>query len=42
MIDSYRKDLEEFGTGLKKEIVVIRSVASCAVNESLEISAFVT
>lgn len=41
VIGSYRKDFEEFGSGLKKETAVIRSVASRAVNDSLEIGASV-
>ncbi|XWS08694.1 hypothetical protein CRYUN_Cryun40dG0023100 [Craigia yunnanensis] len=41
MIVSYRKDFEEFGSGLKKETEIIRSVASRAVNDSLEIGASV-
>lgn len=41
-IDTYRRDLEEFGSGLKKETEVLREVASKAVKElpsSLEIGA---
>ncbi|KAK8585785.1 hypothetical protein V6N13_050757 [Hibiscus sabdariffa] len=41
VIESYRKDFEELGSGLKKETEVIRSVASRAVNESLDIGASV-
>ncbi|OMO53792.1 hypothetical protein CCACVL1_28342 [Corchorus capsularis] len=41
VIESYRKDLEELGSGLKKETEIIRSVASRAVNDSLEIGATV-
>ncbi|XP_022723165.1 BSD domain-containing protein 1-like [Durio zibethinus] len=41
VIESYRKDFEEFGSGLKKETEIIRSVASRAVNDSLEIGASV-
>ncbi|XVE81985.1 hypothetical protein DITRI_Ditri15bG0110700 [Diplodiscus trichospermus] len=41
VIESYRKDFEEFGSGLKKETEIIRSVASFAVNDSLEIGASV-
>ncbi|XWS39097.1 hypothetical protein CRYUN_Cryun18bG0020900 [Craigia yunnanensis] len=41
MIESCRKDFEELGSGLKKETEIIRSVASGAVNDSLEIGASV-
>ncbi|XVF38577.1 hypothetical protein REPUB_Repub20aG0114100 [Reevesia pubescens] len=41
VIESYRKEFEEFGSGLKKETEIIRSVASRAVNDSLEIGASV-
>ncbi|GMI95872.1 hypothetical protein like AT4G13110 [Hibiscus trionum] len=41
VVESYRKDFEEFGSGLKKETEIIRSVASRAVNDSLEIGATV-
>ncbi|EOY06285.1 hypothetical protein QUC31_016349 [Theobroma cacao] len=41
VMESYRKDLEDFGSGLKKETEIIRSVASQAVNDSLEIGASV-
>ncbi|XWS53719.1 hypothetical protein CRYUN_Cryun10bG0024600 [Craigia yunnanensis] len=41
VIESYRKDFEEFGSGLKKETDIIRSVTSRAVNDSLEIGATV-
>ncbi|XVE65720.1 hypothetical protein DITRI_Ditri08aG0022200 [Diplodiscus trichospermus] len=41
VIESYRKDFEEFGAGLKKETEIIRGVASRAVNDSLEIGASV-
>ncbi|OMO98344.1 hypothetical protein COLO4_13981 [Corchorus olitorius] len=41
VIEFYRKDLEELGSGLKKETEIIRSVASRAVNDSLEIGATV-
>ena len=44
MIESYRRDLEEFGTGLKQETAVIRDVASRAVKDlpaSLEVGASV-
>ncbi|XVF62736.1 hypothetical protein PTKIN_Ptkin09bG0032000 [Pterospermum kingtungense] len=41
VIESYRKDFEELGTGLKKETEIIRSVASRAVNDSLEVGASV-
>ncbi|KHG23728.1 BSD domain-containing 1 [Gossypium arboreum] len=40
-MESYRKEFEEFGSGLKKETEIIRSVASRAVNDSLEIGASV-
>ncbi|XVF66349.1 hypothetical protein PTKIN_Ptkin10aG0028100 [Pterospermum kingtungense] len=41
VIESYRKDLVELGSGLKKETEIISSVASRAVNDSLEIGASV-
>lgn len=44
VIESYRRDIEEFGTGLKKETAVIRDVASRAVKDlpaSLEVGASV-
>lgn len=41
VIEFYRKDLEELGSGLKKETEIIRGVASRAVNDSLEIGASV-
>lgn len=44
VIESYRRDLEELGTGLKKETAVIRHVASRAVRDlpgSLEVGASV-
>ncbi|MBA0830910.1 hypothetical protein Goshw_026803 [Gossypium schwendimanii] len=41
VMESYRKEFEEFGSGLKKETEIIRSVASRAVNDSLEIGASV-
>ncbi|GLT99268.1 hypothetical protein SLE2022_167150 [Rubroshorea leprosula] len=41
VMESYRKDFEELGSGLKKETAVIRGAASRAVNESLEIGASV-
>ncbi|XVF28477.1 hypothetical protein REPUB_Repub15cG0032600 [Reevesia pubescens] len=41
VIESYRKDFEELGSGLKKETEIIRGVASRAVNDSLEIGASV-
>ncbi|KAK9288709.1 hypothetical protein L1049_017172 [Liquidambar formosana] len=44
VIETYRRDLEEFGTGLKKETAVIREVASRAVKDlpgSLEVGASV-
>lgn len=44
VIESYRRDIAEFGTGLKKETAVIRDVASRAVKDlpaSLEVGASV-
>ncbi|KAK8511231.1 hypothetical protein V6N13_013650 [Hibiscus sabdariffa] len=41
VMESYRQEFEEFGSGLKKETEIIRSVASRAVNDSLEIGATV-
>ncbi|TYI38798.1 hypothetical protein ES332_A02G054000v1 [Gossypium tomentosum] len=41
VIESYRKDFEELGSGLKKETEIIRSVASRAVTDSLDIGASV-
>ncbi|KAE8717692.1 polygalacturonase-like [Hibiscus syriacus] len=41
VMESYRKEFDEFGSGLKKETEIIRSVASRAVNDSLEIGATV-
>ncbi|XP_065863476.1 uncharacterized protein [Euphorbia lathyris] len=44
MIENYRKDLEEFGSGIRKETSVIREVASRAVKDlpgSLEVGASV-
>ncbi|KDP40072.1 hypothetical protein JCGZ_02070 [Jatropha curcas] len=44
MIETYRKDFEEFGSGLKKETAVIREVASRAVKDlpaSLDVGASV-
>ncbi|XP_022760427.1 BSD domain-containing protein 1-like [Durio zibethinus] len=41
VIESYRKDLQEFGSGLKKETEIIKTVASRAVNDSLEVGASV-
>ncbi|KAJ7954998.1 BSD domain-containing protein 1 [Quillaja saponaria] len=44
VIDTYRRDLEEFSSGLKKETAVIREVASRAVKDlpvSLEVGASV-
>ncbi|XP_068332150.1 uncharacterized protein [Pyrus communis] len=44
VIQNYRRDLKEFGSGLKKETAVIREVASRAVNNlpgSLEVGASV-
>ncbi|MBA0877414.1 hypothetical protein Goshw_017462 [Gossypium schwendimanii] len=39
VIESYRKDFEELGSGLKKETEIIRSVASRAVTDSLDTGA---
>ncbi|MBA0738007.1 hypothetical protein Gogos_011422 [Gossypium gossypioides] len=41
VIESYRKDFEELGSGLKKETEIIRSVASRAVTDSLDTGASV-
>ncbi|KAF5193627.1 Bsd domain-containing protein [Thalictrum thalictroides] len=44
VIQTYRRDLEEFGSGLKKETAIIREVASRAVKElpaSIEVGASV-
>ncbi|XP_019188465.1 PREDICTED: BSD domain-containing protein 1 [Ipomoea nil] len=44
VLETYRRDLEEFGTGLKKETVLFREVASRAVKElpaSIEVGASV-
>ncbi|GMI72086.1 hypothetical protein like AT4G13110 [Hibiscus trionum] len=41
VMESYRQEFEEFGSGLKKETEIIRTVASRAVNDSLEIGATV-